>query len=211
MASDVAENPFRKGEGKAVNVRPRHRNRHDFEGAYVERVFRYGQRRHYVERFRADGTFFIHERDDARLAILAGQDVRRPFRFVLRNLYDRADGKVEFFPSSAFEVVELVRIVVLDREDGRYRKEFRQVDGGIFAVRGAEIVDESSRNQQRFFLVFIPVPAVAVVVVSVVAMGAVGVMVVVVFVVSVRHACESVRQGYTSRDFTNSSENSEFL
>lgn len=68
-----------------------------------------------------------------------------------------------------------------------------------------------------FFLVssvpmfVIPVPVMAVVVVSVVAMPAVGVMVVVVFVVSVRHACESGRQGYTSRDFTNSSENSEFL
>lgn len=57
----------------------------------------------------------------------------------------------------------------------------------------------------------IPVPVMAVVVVSVVAMSAVRVMVVVVFVVSVRHACESGRQGYTSRDFTNSSENSEFL
>ncbi len=62
-----------------------------------------------------------------------------------------------------------------------------------------------------FMAVFVlPVPSVAVVVVSVVVMTAV-VMIVVVFVVSVRHACESVRQGYTSRDFTNSSEISEFL
>ncbi|MFZ3232178.1 MAG: hypothetical protein WA194_01325 [Patescibacteria group bacterium] len=56
----------------------------------------------------------------------------------------------------------------------------------------------------------LPVPVMAVVVVSVVVMTGM-VVIVVVFVVSVRHACESVRQGYTSRDFTNSSEISEFL
>lgn len=55
-----------------------------------------------------------------------------------------------------------------------------------------------------------PVPLVAVVVVSVALVFFVAVVVVVV--VSVRHgACESSRQGYTSRDFTNSFDFSEFL
>jgi hypothetical protein len=55
-----------------------------------------------------------------------------------------------------------------------------------------------------------PVPFVAVVVVSVAFVFFVAA--VVVMVVSVRHgACESLRQGYTSRDFTNSFDFSEFL
>lgn len=62
----------------------------------------------------------------------------------------------------------------------------------------------------RMAVFVFPVPVVAVVVVAVVFVFFMTV-VVVMFVVSVRHACESVRQGYTSRDFTNSSENSEFL
>ena len=94
-----------------------------------------------------------------------------------------------------------------------------------------EVVEYSRRSDHRFaplFPVFVLVAVVAVIVlfrmavfvlpvpvVAVVVMFAVVVffvtVVVVMFVVSVRHACESVRQGYTSRDFTNSSENSEFL
>lgn len=52
---------------------------------------------------------------------------------------------------------------------------------------------------------FVPIFLMAMVVVAMV------VIFLVVVVVSVRHACESVRQGYTSRDCTNSSAFSEFL
>lgn len=137
-------------------------------------------------------------------------------------------------------------VVVLESVYRGERKKFRKVDGGVLAVRGAEVVYEARGNEQGFFVVSVvsvaapvfvampvvvssvpmvvmasavpvvmamfvlPVPVMAVVVVSVVVMTGM-VVIVVVFVVSVRHACESVRQGYTSRDFTNSSEISEFL
>lgn len=124
-------------------------------------------------------------------------------------------------------------VVVFESVYRGERKKFRKVYGGVFAVRGTEVVYEARGNEQGFFVVpvvvssvpmvvmasavpvvvamfVLPVPVMAVVVVSVVVMTGM-VVIVVVFVVSVRHACESVRQGYTSRDFTNSSEISEFL